>query len=212
VSELTDGSQNVAESYQYDAFGNLETPPATENSYTYTGREYDSETGLYFLRFRYYDPNIGRFITIDPIKFSGGINFYAYVRNNPIRFKDPFGLKVNCKVEWEYGGYTQLRTWIEEHINKLEYWTSLLECRLYQAGSAIGFGYSPGEARGEPEACKYAVTVYLMEEYCINIRYYEVCYDVCTGRKTSKIFLFEAQCGGGRGKAILDMWIAYRYH
>ena len=58
----------------------------------FTGREYDSETGLYFYRARYYDPAIGRFISEDPIGFEGGdLNLYAYVRNNPVIYKDPHG-------------------------------------------------------------------------------------------------------------------------
>jgi len=48
----------------------------------FTGREYDSETGLYFYRARYYDPAIGRFISEDPIGFQGGdLNLYAYIGN-----------------------------------------------------------------------------------------------------------------------------------
>jgi RHS repeat-associated protein len=54
-----------------------------ENSYTYTGREWDKETGLYYYRARYYDPMEGRFISKDPISFAGGdVNLYGYVRNN----------------------------------------------------------------------------------------------------------------------------------
>ena len=73
--------------------GNLE--PSTSSvaeGYAYTGREWDPESGLYYYRARYYDPKIGRFISEDPIGFGGGINFYAYVGNNPVRFIDPFGL------------------------------------------------------------------------------------------------------------------------
>jgi uncharacterized protein RhaS with RHS repeats len=44
----------------------------------YTGREKDTESGLYYYRARYYDPELGRFISEDPIGFDGGINFYAY--------------------------------------------------------------------------------------------------------------------------------------
>jgi RHS repeat-associated protein len=50
-----------------------------------TGREWDSETGLYYYRARYYDPKIGRFISKDPIGFAGGgVNLYRYLRNSPI--------------------------------------------------------------------------------------------------------------------------------
>jgi len=56
----------------------------------YTGRELD-ETGLYYYRARYYDPSIGRFMSEDPIKFSGGDNFYRYAENDPVDLKDPTG-------------------------------------------------------------------------------------------------------------------------
>ncbi|MEN6374978.1 MAG: RHS repeat-associated core domain-containing protein, partial [Smithella sp.] len=60
--------------------------------YTYTAREYDYETGLYFYRARYYDPKAGRFITKDPISFAGGdVNLYNYVKNNPLNWIDPWG-------------------------------------------------------------------------------------------------------------------------
>lgn len=93
ISELTDASGATAKSYAYDAYGNIiDQVGILENPYTYTGREFDTETGLYYYRARYYDPQSGRFLQKDPASFSGGINFYAYVGNNPIVFVDPFGL------------------------------------------------------------------------------------------------------------------------
>ena len=63
--------------------------------FSYSGREYDSESGLYFYRARYLDPNTGRFLGKDPIGFSGqDQNLYRYVLNNPVNFTDPFGLFV----------------------------------------------------------------------------------------------------------------------
>jgi RHS repeat-associated protein len=60
-----------------------------------SGREWDSETGLYYLHARYQDPKVGRFISEDPIGFQGSFNFYAYVANNPATWTDPLGL-YNC--------------------------------------------------------------------------------------------------------------------
>jgi len=64
--------------------------------------ESDAETGpifLYYYRARYYDPTIGRFLKEDPIHFRGGINFYLYVRNDPIQLRDRQGLTPcnNCE-------------------------------------------------------------------------------------------------------------------
>ncbi len=52
--------------------------------------------GLYYYRARYYDPEIGRFLSEDPLGFGAGINFYAYVENNPVNFNDPSGNCPNC--------------------------------------------------------------------------------------------------------------------
>jgi RHS repeat-associated protein len=93
VTSLTDPTGAVAATYTYDSFGFLtnSTGSAT-NWFRYTARQFDSDTALYYYRARYYDPTIGRFISEDPIRFKGGINFYAYVRNSPIKLIDPSGL------------------------------------------------------------------------------------------------------------------------
>ena len=62
------------------------------NPYFFTGRRLDNETGLYYYRARYYNPNIGRFMQTDPIGYADGINWYAYCGNNPVMFFDPMGL------------------------------------------------------------------------------------------------------------------------
>ena len=64
----------------------------------YTAREFDAETGLYYYRARYYDPQTGRFLSEDPIGFHGGINKYVYALNDPTKYRDPGGL-------WPWDGY-----------------------------------------------------------------------------------------------------------
>jgi RHS repeat-associated protein len=81
------------ETNRYTAFGENTFTSALGQPFGFTGREYDFETGLYYYRARYYEPKFGRFISEDPIRFDGGMNFYAYVANNPTTFIDPYGLE-----------------------------------------------------------------------------------------------------------------------
>jgi RHS repeat-associated protein len=98
VTELTDSTGATAQSYAYDAWGNIVQQTSTvENPYTYTGREFDAETGLYYYRARYYDPRTGRFLQKDPLGFDNGsntLNLYVYSNDNPLRYTDPRGLYI----------------------------------------------------------------------------------------------------------------------
>ena len=92
TAALTDTTGQIQTQYTYEPFGNTTATGTTSgNVNDYTGRELD-ETGLYFYRARYYNPQIGRFISEDPIRLAGGINFYAYVGNDPSNRIDPLGL------------------------------------------------------------------------------------------------------------------------
>jgi RHS repeat-associated protein len=98
VTSLSNGAGALANTYTYDSFGNVTNSTGSlTNPFRYTGREFDSETSLYFNRARYYDQNAGRFVSEDPSEFIGGQNFYAYVGNDPINLTDPLGL-TDCVV------------------------------------------------------------------------------------------------------------------
>ena len=93
VTALADHTGAVQESYDYSPFGRLRAisvSGSSANTLRYTGREAD-DSGLYYYRARYYDPLVRRFLTEDPIGFAGGVNFYAYAGNDPVRFNDPSG-------------------------------------------------------------------------------------------------------------------------
>lgn len=92
VTSLSNSSGALVNTYSYDSYGKLlASTGTTPNPFQYTGREFDAETGAYYYRARYYDQNVGRFISEDPIGFKGGVDFYAYVKNKPTRLMDPTG-------------------------------------------------------------------------------------------------------------------------
>jgi RHS repeat-associated protein len=106
---LTDAAGAVAERQQYQTLGASSGSALTR--YGFTGRELDETTGLMYYRARWYDPQQGRFITEDPVGFAGGMNFYAYVRNNPLNATDPSGL---MPAPYE------IADWLDQWIDCLE--------------------------------------------------------------------------------------------
>jgi RHS repeat-associated protein len=77
----------------YDPWGKItETGSGALSDFAFTGHYIDRPTGLALSWWRGYDPNIGRWLSKDPIGLRGGVNLYAYVDNNPIEHTDPAGL------------------------------------------------------------------------------------------------------------------------
>lgn len=102
ITMITDVSGNIVMKYSYDAYGNVTCSPTSGytdltliNPYTYRGYRYDSETGLYYLNSRYYNPQIGRFINSDGLFGETGdilsTNMYAFCTNNPVMRIDESG-------------------------------------------------------------------------------------------------------------------------
>lgn len=88
---ITGQGRKTENIYQYDAFGNLlEKREDVSNRILYTGQQYDQETGQYYLRARYYNPVVGRFLQEDTYR-GDGLNLYAYCANNPVVYYDPSG-------------------------------------------------------------------------------------------------------------------------
>jgi len=92
---LADAAGTLQTQYTYEPFGATTASGApSTNAAQYTGRENDG-TGLYANRARYYSPGLQRFLSEDPIQFTGGdFNLYSYVRNNPLLWVDPEGLRI----------------------------------------------------------------------------------------------------------------------
>jgi RHS repeat-associated protein len=94
VRALTNGSGTVQNTDTYDAYGATTTSTGSvANPFGYTGQYQDSESGLYYLRARYYDPALQQFLTLDPLSALTGTP-YAYTHGDPVNGVDPSGLNT----------------------------------------------------------------------------------------------------------------------
>ncbi|WP_314305407.1 RHS repeat-associated core domain-containing protein [Brevibacillus parabrevis] len=96
VVAISDATGQELNTYTYDTWGNLTAKTeAMSNPYQYSGEMYEEKTGFYYLRARYYDPKVGRFVSEDTYKGAVdnplSLNRYTYVHNNPINNIDPTG-------------------------------------------------------------------------------------------------------------------------
>ncbi|MFQ6595211.1 MULTISPECIES: RHS repeat-associated core domain-containing protein [Pseudomonas] len=91
--ELTDNEGEIVWSAHYRAYGEIARLDVgkIDNPLRFQGQYCDAESGLHYNRHRYYNPDIGRYLTPDPVKLAGGINAYQYVPN-PTGWVDPLGL------------------------------------------------------------------------------------------------------------------------
>ncbi|HEX7794238.1 MAG TPA: RHS repeat-associated core domain-containing protein, partial [Vicinamibacterales bacterium] len=123
VNGMVRASDNaVVAKYSFTPFGQLEAGSFDNvgNPIQFAARESDAETGLYYVRARYYDPQIGRFLSEDPIGLAGGINLYTYANNDPVNRSDPSGMwayspdgRGICSISLtSCGGVSELEEWM----------------------------------------------------------------------------------------------------
>ncbi|MEM9827674.1 MAG: RHS repeat-associated core domain-containing protein [Planctomycetota bacterium] len=102
ITQTIRSDGTVVDTFDYEAFGNaIDASANTTSRFGFTGREFDAETGLYHYRNRYYDAELGRFLSEDPTGLSGlDENLYRYVKNDPVNSVDPSGLqRANLTLE-----------------------------------------------------------------------------------------------------------------
>ena len=104
VVQLLDESGNVTKTYEYDSFGNEVKPEKKdENPYRYCGEYYDKETEEVYLRARYYEPSVGRFITRDTYTGESdeplSLHLYTYCENDGVNAWDPSGHKIKLATK-----------------------------------------------------------------------------------------------------------------
>ena len=98
--ELTDFGGEIVWSAKYNTYGKVTKETfgggeRLEQPLRFQGQYFDTESGLHYNRHRYYDPDVGRYLTPDPVKLAGGLNQYRYALN-PTGWVDPLGLSGNC--------------------------------------------------------------------------------------------------------------------
>lgn len=107
-------NRQVVESYEYTAFGQVsifnaeaeqEEASLIGNPWQFAEKRIDSKSGLILFGLRFYDPNIGRWISQDPTGSLDGPNSYAYLHNNPLNHLDRFGLTTESNSEDQFDGY-----------------------------------------------------------------------------------------------------------
>jgi RHS repeat-associated protein len=104
VVALTNSSGSTVELYEYSVYGQVAASDANiPNRFMFTGREFDQETGLYYYRARYYNPEVGRFLQTDPVGYGDGIGWYTYCGNSPIGRTDPSGEWSHYTHDWKDG-------------------------------------------------------------------------------------------------------------
>src|SRR5439155_24535074 len=98
ITYMVNSSQSSVAAYKYDPFGNLISSSGTlagANVYRFSSKEQHANSGMYYYGYRFYDPNLQRWINRDPIGEEGGINLYAFVANSPLCAVDAFGLLLS---------------------------------------------------------------------------------------------------------------------
>lgn len=199
--ELTNPEGEIVWSARYRAYGEITRLDigTVDNPLRFQGQYFDQESGLHYNRHRYYNPDVGRYLTPDPVKLAGGINGYQYVPN-PTGWVDPIGLscargdcpdqrnkskKIHEDAPPDAGGAIHSSTY-EQALNKALAW--LLENDFRAEKPKLG---KFGKRKGEPVGMQTSdnKTGYRVEHDAKNGAHI----NVWTHRKNGPHFTFEAK-------------------
>ena len=139
---ITNASGTVTDTFEYDTYGKLKSRTGTTNTpFLYNGRDgviTEDDTGLYYMRARYYSPVLRRFINADIVAGSidnaGTLNRYAYCNGDPVSYVDPFGLSADNARGNQSNGGIDISSWYTEDVS------NAIHNILDVAGFIPGFG------------------------------------------------------------------------
>ena len=152
----TSKNDKIVDSYDYTAFGVQLNSAETSNPFRYCGEYYNEELDSVYLRNRYYQPTIGRFINEDPVK--DGLNWYNYCAGNPVMMVDPSGLikvmmryvieKNGGDVEWNEDTQTAKVTMnVEGNVVVKEYSGEIINGRMVVDSKQLSDDFGISEKR-----------------------------------------------------------------
>lgn len=167
VSEQGKDQDRVLNHYEYDVFGNtISCEERVANRFRYQGEQYDPITRQYYLRARYYNPVIGRFIQEDTY-YGDGLNLYEYCRNNTITYKDPTGHNI-CPTQRDlYHKYKEEGMSPQEAYQKMRKELGLDSKSGYK-DSGVGNGNDPWRSYESGSTSKYLEQLDNLSENKIN--------------------------------------------
>jgi RHS repeat-associated protein len=142
VLGVINANNSLSNEYRYLPFGTTEMRAETVgNPFQFMARHWEPASNLYQVRARWYDPQVGRFISEDPSGLAGGINSYVYAGNNPIDFTDPSGLR---RIKWWFSAASFLTTLGFASAGELSFGAALEGTIKNFAATAVGSAVAAG--------------------------------------------------------------------
>jgi RHS repeat-associated protein len=177
VIGLLDEAGELVQQYRYDVYGMIEAQSgAIDQPFTFSTKRLDPATGLVYYGYRYYLPNLARWLTRDPIGEEGGVNLYGFVNQDPVSLVDPLGLKPRFQPAGPDQG-------CEYYKERCECENDQYACKAYDCCKAFGDDNTSNCIRGCLVAFDKRNCQNLTGEArnrCRRIEHWD-CYDRCLG-------------------------------
>ena len=139
---VTDANRVVLERNEYEPYGKVIAPASPQDGPGYTGHVFDAATGMNYMQQRYYDPGIGRFLSVDPVTAYDGdsryFNRYWYAAGNPYKYTDPDGRILDTVADIGFVAYSTYKLATEPS------WTNAAALGADLLGAAVPFATGLG--------------------------------------------------------------------